>query len=79
MDGVFKTLEEASGKLCKWFSDYLMKSYADKFHLLASTNSAVSIRVENFNTKNGHCEKLLGVKFDCKLTFNSHIILIWKS
>ena len=28
--------------------------------------------MENFDIKNSHFEKLLGVKFDHKLTFNSH-------
>ena len=42
--------------------------------LLVSTNNTVSIRVENFDTKNSHCEKLLRVKFNHKLTFNSHIL-----
>ena len=29
--------------------------------------------MENFDIKNSHFEKLLGVKLDNKLTFNSHI------
>ena len=44
-------------------------SNADRCHLLVSTNN---IRVENFDIKNNHCEKLLGVIFDHKLTFKSH-------
>ena len=73
MDGVFKSLEEASTKLFKWFSDNLMKSNANKCHLLVSTNNTVNIRVEIFDIKDSDCEKLLGVKFNHKLTFNSHI------
>ena len=49
-----------------------MKSNDNKCHLLVSTNSTVNIRVANFDIKNSHCEKLLGVKFNHKLTFNSH-------
>ena len=73
MTGVIKSLEEASTKLLKWFRDNLMKSNADKCHLLVSTNNTVTIRAENFDIKNSDCEKLLGVKFDHKLTFNSQI------
>ena len=72
--GVVKSLEGASIKLFKWFSsDNLMKSNADKCHLLVSTNNTVNIRVENFDIKNSDCEKPLGVKIDHKITFNSHI------
>ena len=74
MDGVVKSLEGASTKLFKWFSsDNLMKSNADKCHLLVSTNNTVNIRVEKFDIKNSDCEKPLGVKIEHKLTFNRHI------
>ena len=72
MDGVVKSLKVLT-ELLKWFSDNLMKSNTHKCHLLVSTNNTVNIRVENFDIKNSHCEKLLGVKFDHKLTFNSRI------
>ena len=67
-----KSLEEGSIKLFEWFSDNLMKSNDNKCHLLVSTNSTVNIRIANFDIKNSHCEKVLGVKFNHKLTFNSH-------
>ena len=34
IDGVIKSFEEASATLFKWFNDNLMKSNADKCHLL---------------------------------------------
>ena len=37
-----KSLKEASTKLYKWFSDNLMKSNANKCHLLVSINNATS-------------------------------------
>ena len=45
MNGVVKLVEESSTKLFKWFSGNLMKSNADKCHLLVSTNNTVNIRV----------------------------------
>ena len=74
-----KPLEEASTKLFEWFSDNVMKSNADKCHLFVSTNNTVSFRVENVDIKNSDCEKLSGVKFDHKLTFNSDISDLCKS
>ena len=50
-----------------------MKRNASKWHSLVSTNNTVNTRVENFDIKGSDCEKLLGIKFDYKLTSNSHI------
>ena len=61
MDGVVKSLEEASTKLFKWLSDNLMKSAIDRCQLLVSTHDTFNVRGENFDTKNSYCEKLLGV------------------
>ena len=73
MDAVVKSLEEASSKLSQLFSHNLVRSNSNKCHLLVSTNKTVNIKVEHFDIKNSDIEKLLGVKFDHKLTFNSHI------
>ena len=73
MDEVVKSLEEPSTKLFKWFSDNLMKSNAEKLHLLVSTNNTVNTKVENSDIKNSHYQKLLGAKFGHKLTCDNHI------
>ena len=70
---VILSLERATDTLFKWFSDNVMKSNADKCHLLVSTNNAIIIKIGNIDINNSNCEKLLGVKFDYKLTFDDHI------
>ena len=40
--------------------------------MLTNVN-AVNLRVREYDIKNSECEKLLGVKFDNKLTFEKHI------
>ena len=50
-----------------------MKSNADKYHLLISTNNTVKMKIGHFDIANSRNEKLLGVKFDSKLTFDDHI------
>ena len=50
-----------------------MRINADKCHLLISTNNAVKIKIGNLDITNSKCEKLLGVKFDHKLSFDDHI------
>ena len=50
-----------------------MKSNANKRHLLVSTSNKVNKRKDNFDISNTKYEKLLGVKFDHKLTFDGHI------
>ena len=71
MDGVVKSLEEASTKLFTWFSDNLMKIML--MNVIYNTNNTVNIGAENFDIKISDCEKVSGVKFDHKLNFNSHI------
>ena len=73
IDGVIKSLGEASEILFKWFSDNLMKINADKCNLLVSTNNTVKIKIGNFDITYNEIEKLLGVKFDHKLCFDDHI------
>ena len=58
IDGVIKSLEEASEMLFKWFNDNLMRINAGKGHLLVSTNNTVKIKVRNFDITNSKSEKL---------------------
>ena len=51
-----------------------MKINAHKCHLLVSTSNTVKIKIKiNFDITNSKSEKLLGVKFDHKLSFHDHI------
>ena len=50
--GVIKSFEEASEILFKWFSDNLMKTNADKCHLLVSTNNTIKIKIGIFDITN---------------------------
>ena len=73
INGVITSLEKASKALFEWFENNLLKSNADKGHLLVSSSDAVNLRVSEYDIKNSECEKLLGVKFDNQLTFKKHI------
>ena len=73
INGVKTSLEQTSKALFEWFENNLLKSNADKYHLLVSSSDAVNLRVSEYDIKNSECEKLLGVKFDNKLTFEKHI------
>ena len=59
--------------LFQWFSDNQMKANLDKCHFLFRTNSEAGLSVENQKIKNRKFEKLLGIKLDSNLNFNSHI------
>ena len=67
VNGLMKSLEEASKELFKWFDDNLMKSSPDKCHLLVSTNDNVAISIRNFQIENTKRVKLLGIQFDNRL------------
>ena len=55
-----------------------MKANADKCYLITSKNENIVVNEENNPIKNSRYEKLLGVKIDHELTFNSHITKICK-
>ena len=50
-----------------------MKGNADKCHLLVSSDESCTVKIEDFSIKNSTEEKLLGVKFDFNLSFESHV------
>ena len=50
-----------------------MKININKCPFLAITNYTVKIKIGNFDITNSKSEKLLGVKFDHKLSFDDHI------
>ena len=55
-----------------------MKTNADKCHLLVSSDESCTDKIEDFNIKSSTEEKLLGVKFDSNLSFESHITSLCK-
>ena len=55
-----------------------MKANPDKCHFICSSSVKTSIMIENEQIRNSSCEKLFGVFFDSKLTFQSHIDNICK-
>ena len=57
----------------QWFSHNQIKANADKNHLIVSTDEPIEIRVSESLIKNNTCEKLLGVKIDNKLSFDTHV------
>ena len=52
INGLIKSLSEASNKLFKWFDDNLIKTNLDKCHLLVSTNDNVAIRIGKIQIEN---------------------------
>ena len=61
---VLVSLENTSEALFEWFKNNILKSNADKYHLVVSSNENVSIRVSEYEIRNSVCEKLVGVKLD---------------
>ena len=55
-----------------------MKAKADKCHLLVSSDESCTVKIEGFSIKNSTEQKLLGVKFDSNLSFESHITSLCK-
>ena len=78
VDDLIRSLEQASNGLFEWFKNNLLKSNAYKCHLLVSRNDKMSMNVDGFKIDKSETEKLLGVKFNKKLTFDHHISNICK-
>ena len=82
LQDVKNTLEQESSILIKWFSDNHMKANPDKFQAVAIGSKTQKENI-TFNLDGNEilCEdevKLLGVTFDFKLNFNSHISSVCK-
>ena len=58
-DAILK-LQNASETLFKWFNDNQMKANPD-MSFICSSSVKTSFMIENEQTKNSSCEKLLGV------------------
>ena len=78
IDDWISSLEKSSKGLLKWFDHNLMKSNPDKCHLLVSSCEKIKIEIGDFEIENSKCEKLLGVHFDNRLTFDYHISGLYK-
>ena len=50
-----------------------MKDNTNRFHLILSTGDSNQIQIGNSLIKDILCEKLLGFKFDHKLTFDQNV------
>ena len=73
VDEVISSLQESAEILFQWFSHNQMKGNTDKYHLIVSTNEPIEIRVGEYLIKSSTCEKLLGVKIDKKLNFDTYV------
>ena len=78
LDNVISNLEKSTNSLLNWFSENHMKVNANKCHFLVSSDESCTVKIEDFNTKISTKEKLLGVKFDFNLSFESHITCLCK-
>ena len=72
---VISQLENDSKNLLEWVKNNDLKANPDKFHLILNeTRGKYFIEIENIKISNSHCEKLLGIKIDSKLSFDDHVI-----
>ena len=75
---VLGKLESSTHDLFRWFKVNHRKANPDKCHLLVATNTLTSVNINGFQITNCTEEKLLGIKFDCKLSFKNHVSSLFK-
>ena len=51
INGVIASFEKASKALFEWFDSNLLKSNAEKCHLLVSSSDAINLRVNEYDIK----------------------------
>ena len=79
IDDVIHKLETDSRILIEWYEKNYLKPNPDKWNLiLNTTDEELTINVGNEYMCNSTCEKMLGVYFDNKLSFTSHITKLCK-
>ena len=71
LHNVISNLEKSTNSLLNWFSENHMKANANQCHLLVSSDESCTAKIEDFSIKNSTKEKLLGVKIDSNLSFES--------
>ena len=72
---VIKKLENDSQILIQWYPNNYQKPNPDKWHLLPSdADNGLNILISDKYIPNSSSQKILGVTFDNKLNFNTHII-----
>ena len=59
--------------MIKWFKDLEITPGSCKCHLVLSESDITNINVDNFTVKSTKSQKLLGVTFNNKTNFQSHI------
>ena len=57
----------------KWFTDNILKATPEEYRLLVSRNEKRHLNEGEIDISNSKCEKLLGIKIDSKLMFDSHV------
>ena len=78
IESVIKSLEQSADLLFNWFKSNQMKGNEDKCHVLLSTDETVQVNIGTSRINNSKCGKLLGIKIDCKLSFDDDIGNMWK-
>ena len=72
LDEVIKSEEKDSS--CFSGSQIIkMTANRDKYHLLVSGKNNVTMNAGGFKIKNTECEKLLGIKVNCRLKFENYL------
>ena len=79
IDDIINMLESHSRALIEWYENSYLKPNPDKWHLiLSAAGDDMKIIIGNKGIYNSDCEKMLGVHFDNKLTFNSYVTKLCK-
>ena len=78
LEEVIQKLELTNNNFFEWLKNNRMKANADKCHLLVTRDTDVTTKIQEFDVKNSREEKRLGLKIDCKFSFDNNVSSLCK-
>ena len=76
VDVTLEKLEEIGNVLLEWFSNNFLEANAEKYDLILSTGEPLLINIDNEVIKNTKNKKRLGISFNNRPGFDTHVASI---
>ena len=73
IEEAISSLQSSSKKLFQWLSGNQMKGNTEKCDVIMITDRSVNFQLGGSLIQRSDCEKILGIKIDCKLNFDEHV------
>ena len=73
IESLMKLLEQSVNLLFNWFKNNQMKVNENDCQVYSRTDETVQVNTGVTHISNSKCGKLLGIKIDCKISFDNQL------